>query len=53
MRLGLETNGSSNELMMQEKFETWIESHNKKYSEQVKHNSRYNKFIIQYFQYFY
>lgn len=28
MRLGAETNGRSNELLMQNEFETWIEEHN-------------------------
>lgn len=31
MRLGRETNGSSNELMMQSEFEKWIKDHNERY----------------------
>lgn len=31
MRLGIETNGSSNEFMMQDAFEIWIKEHNEHY----------------------
>ena len=48
MRLGLETNGKSNELMMQDKFETWIKNHNEIYTNKIEQNSWYKKFPIQY-----